>query len=149
MRKLILGLILLLATPALAATTYYVRTDGDDTLCNGTADTGYIGMVAPDCGFKTIQKCVDSVAAGDTCLIHSGTYITACNQLHGSNNPNGGVNIDNKSGTAAFPITLRGYPGDTPPVLCGGQCSSSNSTTGCAAILLYSNASYWVISGLS
>lgn len=38
---------LFLASPAYAAGTIYVRPDGDDTNCNGTANSSYPGSGGP------------------------------------------------------------------------------------------------------
>jgi Ca2+-binding RTX toxin-like protein len=56
------------------AVTWYVRTGGSDTLCNGTVDVDYSAGVTPNCAFKTIQKGVDSAADGDTVTAAPGQY---------------------------------------------------------------------------
>src|SRR5262245_50715359 len=68
----LLGLSAAPAPAALAAATVFVRTDGSDTLCNGTADAP--AMSAPACGFATIQKGVIDVDAGGTVNVRAGTY---------------------------------------------------------------------------
>lgn len=54
------------------AATYYVRTDGHNTSCNGTADAS--SASAPNCAFLTIQKGVDTAQAGDIVSIRAGSY---------------------------------------------------------------------------
>ena len=49
---------------ARAAATIFVRADGSDTLCNGTADAP--APSTPNCAFATIQKGVATVDAGGT-----------------------------------------------------------------------------------
>lgn len=44
---------------------YYVTTDGNDETNDG---------LSPEDAFATIQKCADIMEAGDTCMVHSGTY---------------------------------------------------------------------------
>ncbi len=61
-----------LAPVALAATPIYVRTDGSDTLCNGTANASSIS--APNCAFATIQKGVDLIDVNGTVIVVAGTY---------------------------------------------------------------------------
>ena len=53
---------------ARAATPVYVRTDGDDTNCNGTTDAPYPGSGGPglDCAFATVDWGVYSVDDGGT-----------------------------------------------------------------------------------
>lgn len=60
------------ALPVRAATTVYVRVDGSDTLCNGTADAP--ASDAPDCAFATVQKGVTSVSVGGTVNVAPGAY---------------------------------------------------------------------------
>lgn len=74
-------------------TTYYVADSGGDDTFPGT-------LAQP---FKTIQKAVDTVLAGDTILIKAGTY-------------NARVLLST-SGTAALPITIQAF--DTGVVLDG------------------------------
>jgi len=69
------------------ATTYYVSPAGSDNN-SGSASTP----------FKTIQKAVNSVVAGDTVMVRAGTY-------------NGSVLLT-KSGTTGNYITLQNYPGE-------------------------------------
>ena len=65
MKKIILLLALsLMMAGVVSAADYYVNPSGDDTTGNG-------GLDAP---WKTIQKAIDSVAAGDTINVAEGTY---------------------------------------------------------------------------
>ena len=90
MRYLISVLCLtLLAAPAWAA-TYFVATTGSDS--NTTTQAQNAGTP-----WLTMQKCLNSVVAGDTCTFASGTYSVAGNTL--------GNTVTN--GTAALPITLK------------------------------------------
>ncbi len=78
--SLILGGLFLLSTviPATAdSSVIYVRTDGDDTNCNGTTDAAYPGSGGPglNCAVKTIQKGIDLVSVGGTVYVRDGTYI--------------------------------------------------------------------------
>ena len=67
-------LILLFATPAWSATTYYVRTDGHNTNCAGTHNASDASTETNQCAWLTIQKCADTMVAGDTCIVAAGTY---------------------------------------------------------------------------
>jgi hypothetical protein len=78
----------LLAPPAGAA-TYYVATTG--------SDAGPGTLAAP---WRTIQKAADTVAAGDTVLIRSGTYAERVVLV--------------ASGTPGAEITFAAYPGEVP-----------------------------------
>jgi hypothetical protein len=64
-------------TQARAASHVYVRTDGHDVLCDGTADAPYPGSGGPglDCAFATVQQGVDSVGSGGTVVVAAGTYV--------------------------------------------------------------------------
>ncbi len=60
-------------TTASTATPIYVRTDGSDTLCSGTADAS--AASAPACAVATVQKGVTNVTAGGQVLVRNGTYL--------------------------------------------------------------------------
>jgi hypothetical protein len=69
------------ATPAQAATTYYVRTDGGDaSQCTGRSDAAYPGSgTAQACAWKNPNIALPPsgsarIAGGDTLLIGAGTY---------------------------------------------------------------------------
>lgn len=70
MRRLAL-LLVLVSAPTLA-TDYYVRTDGNDSTCDGLSNEA-----AGDgtCAWKTLGKCATTLAAGSRCLIQAGTYL--------------------------------------------------------------------------
>ncbi len=78
------------------ASTYYVRTDGNDN-CNGTVDSsGSSG----NCAFRTILKGLQTAQAGDTVIVHSGSYT-------------GETLSSQRAGTSGNLITLQAYPGET------------------------------------
>lgn len=69
MRKLIAAwalLFALIAQPALA-TTYYIRTDGNNANAGTTDSAGG--------AWRTMGKCATTAAAGDTCIVGNGTYV--------------------------------------------------------------------------
>jgi hypothetical protein len=74
------------------AATYYVATTGSDSN-NGTA----VGTP-----FRSIQKCINTVAPGDTCTVADGTYT----DMDG-NGLVGYVSPSARQGTAALPITIK------------------------------------------
>ncbi len=83
-RFLILSLVCVMLMLALqpqwavqAQAVVYVRTDGDDTNCDGTANAAYPGSGGPGlaCAFATIQHAVDTVDAGGTVNVNAGTYV--------------------------------------------------------------------------
>ncbi|MCC6174614.1 MAG: right-handed parallel beta-helix repeat-containing protein [Chloroflexi bacterium] len=65
----------LFSGPLPAIPTAYVRTDGDDLACNGTADAA--ASASPNCAFKTVQHGVDSVTSGGTVHVGPGTFAGA------------------------------------------------------------------------
>ncbi len=71
---LVLLFVLSIVSPTSAASPIYVRTDGDDTNCNGTANVAYSASVAPNCAVKTIQKGIDIVDASGTVIVSPGEY---------------------------------------------------------------------------
>lgn len=79
--KLVLALVLLISAAfvlasvpsAHAATPIYVRTDGDDTACDGTVDAD--ATFTPNCAVQTIQKGIDLVDPGGTVFVRTGTYV--------------------------------------------------------------------------
>ena len=83
------------AAPANAA-AYYVRVDGDDSACNGSANAA--ATSAPNCSFKTITKSASKAVAGDNVSIQPGTFAENLTL--------------SKAATAASPIVFSG-PGAT------------------------------------
>jgi parallel beta-helix repeat protein len=79
------------ARPAWAL-TYYVATDGSDSN-SGTSTS------AP---FRTIQRAMNVVAPGDNVQIRGGTYREQVESTRG--------------GTAAAPVSVSAYPGETPVI---------------------------------
>ncbi len=59
-------------TTVSTATPIYVRTDGSDTLCDGTADAG--SGAAPACAVATLQKANTNVTPGGLILVRDGAY---------------------------------------------------------------------------
>jgi hypothetical protein len=78
--------------------------------------------------WKTIQKAVATLTAGQTCYVKNGTYI---NNSGTWTNP-GDLNPAN-SGTAGNPIAFRAYPGHTPIVRNNQHSAGSggNGVIGC------------------
>jgi len=71
--------------------TYYVAPNGD----NGNPGTF-------DNPFRTVQKCADTMVAGDTCFIRAGTYRET-------------ITLP-RSGSAGNPITFRAYNGEVATI---------------------------------
>ncbi|MDT8282133.1 MAG: hypothetical protein RQ982_04885, partial [Gammaproteobacteria bacterium] len=80
------------------ASTYHVRTDGNDTSCNGSANVS--SASAPNCAFLTVQKGVNTSQAGDTVTVHAGDYTSA-----------GITSV--RTGTASGQITIQAASGET------------------------------------
>lgn len=79
-----------------AASSYYVRTDGSDTLCNGLYNQSSVST--PNCAYKTISGSINDITwqPGDSLNINAGTY----NEL---------VRFTSDvSGTLLNPITING-----------------------------------------
>jgi len=120
------------------AETYYVAIDGNDSW-PGTEQQP----------FRTIQRGVNAVVAGDTLLIKNGTYVEE-------------VDVS-RSGTASAPITIKAYP-DHKPVIDGragvdginsglptGDIAETNPITGAGAKytgLFDVTGSYVIVEGL-
>ena len=79
-------LFVLLAQPALA-TTYYIRTDGNNANVGTTDSAGG--------AWRTMGKCATTAVAGDTCIVGNGTYVE------------GEVQFNTNNGTAGNYITLK------------------------------------------
>ena len=62
-------------TPTSAVGDLYVRTDGDDTNCNGTANAAYPGSGSGlACAFASLPAAVTNAVAGNTVVLAAGTY---------------------------------------------------------------------------
>jgi len=86
-------------------TTYYVdRLLPGNNLNNGTS---------PATPFFTIQRCLDKVVAGDTCLVKNGTYPE-------------NLSYSGPGGTGALPIIIKDFPGHFP-VISFADTSTANS----------------------
>jgi hypothetical protein len=95
---------------ARTAAHVYVRTDGHDTLCNGTANAPYPGSGGPglNCAFATVQKGVDSVGAGGTVHVAAGTYtenVTVSQDLALQGAGVGNTIVDGGASGSVFSIT--------------------------------------------
>ncbi len=65
--------------PGGAPATLHVRPDGNDSICNGSANAAVADAVYPNCAYKTINGALAQAAAGDTLLVHAGTYTEQVN----------------------------------------------------------------------
>ena len=111
---------------ASAASTYHVATTGSDSS---------VGSVSAP--FRSVQRAVDAAAAGDTILVHKGTYT-------------GTVTIT-KSGTSAAPITLQ-TAGDGPVTLTNSFPARSCAENGPAVdrtVKIKDGADFWTVKGLT
>jgi hypothetical protein len=72
------------------ATSWFVRTDGSDTACNGKSNAA--ASAAPSCAFKTVRQSAGMAVAGDNVNIMAGTYPES-------------VTLSN-SGTSASPVVF-------------------------------------------
>ncbi len=81
--------------------------------------------------WRTINYAVKRLRAGEAAYVHSGTYYERV--LIGSSS------VD---GTALAPIHLMGAPGETPPVLRGGDSKSG-------PMLRIAQRRYWVVTGFN
>lgn len=79
------ALVCLTATHAGGSTTWHVRTDGSNNLCDGLTDAGEpgAGTTPRPCAFRTPQKGVDVAGRGDTVLVHAGTYSSPGDSVEG------------------------------------------------------------------
>jgi hypothetical protein len=120
-----------------AGKTYFVATTGSDS-ANGTS------LTTP---FKTLRKAVSVAAAGDVIEVRAGTYVES---------ENGNGLVIRTQGTAAAPITMRGYNGERPVIQSAGsgptvyfynsRCDESVIGTGSGNTTCF--ASHWVLQGL-
>ncbi len=72
---IVFGMLALPQQSVRAAADIFVRTGGDDTLCNGTADVDYSAGVAPACAVQTIQQGIDLVDSGGAVHVADGVYV--------------------------------------------------------------------------
>jgi hypothetical protein len=100
-------------TPTPSAASYYVATNGNDSNAGTQAQP-----------FRTVQKCLNVVQPGTTCLIRGGTYNEALSLK--------------TSGTASGLITIQNYNGEQVTINSGG--SNTVQTSG--------HQSYYVFDGL-
>ena len=103
MAYLAMGLVLVLASLADAA-TYYVATTGNDTTGNGSIGTPW----------RTIQKAANTVVAGDAVIVRGGTYAQY-------------ITIA-ANGTAGNRITFQPYPGETAIIDGSGTTAPTSNT---------------------
>jgi hypothetical protein len=108
------------------ATTYYVSQTGSDSNAG-------ISVSSP---FGTIQKCVDVVAAGDTCTVADGTY---------TDTDGNGVVVyirgpENQNGTSSSPITLKSTNRHKAKIIISSIEGTGNSGFSVSR-------SYWIIDG--
>lgn len=101
------------SSSAVFAATYYVSTSGSDSNA-GTSSSP----------FKTIQKGLNTVKAGDACIIRGGTYNEAL--------------VLGLSGTSTAPITIQNYTGETVTINSGSS----------KAIRTNGRKHYYIIDGL-
>lgn len=97
--------------------TYYVSPSGSDSN-NGTESLPW----------KTINKCVTALSAGDTCVARGGTYTDV-------------VDVSGKSGSSGAPITLKNYPSEKPII--DGINATGQST------MQLKNMKYFVMDGIT
>ena len=94
-----LFLLLFLSASYAEAATYYVRADSNDS-CNGTVD---VSGSSGNCAKKTIQAGVDlALTAGDTVIVHAGTYNSATP-----------IFTSKANGSSGSLITIRAATGET------------------------------------
>jgi hypothetical protein len=125
------------SSPAAAGKTYFVATTGSDT-ANGTS------LGTP---FKTLKKAVSVAAAGDVIEVRAGTYVEA---------DGGNGLVIRTQGTAAAPITMRGFNGERPVITSNGagptvyfyNSRCDQDTVGNASGNTTCFASHWVMQGL-
>lgn len=112
---------LLLALPnPVRAADYYVSLTGNNA-----------GAGTSDQPWRTIQKAASTVLAGDTVFIRGGIYAER-------------VTLSARSGTAASPITLRNFPGESVIV----DQSAVTPPGGASALLKIQNCSHLTIQGI-
>lgn len=88
---------LFLTATAAHAATYHVSVNGSDTAAGTSA--------AP---WRTLQRCGQALVAGDTCIVHAGTYNASA-----VNGTTASLQWAKQSGTATAPIVYQAAPGET------------------------------------
>ena len=73
------------------AVEWQVRTDGNDTACEGLASVPFSGA-GKTCAFATISRCLQDLRAGETCTVAEGVYTEAVRPL--------------RSGAEGLPVAL-------------------------------------------
>jgi len=104
MKRIFLSILFLICFSSVGwSATYYVRTDGHDTSCNGTVDTADSAGVRPACAWLSLEKVSGaSVTAGDWVYFKRGQTWT------GSFSPKSGVNYGATNEAGAKPILTAG-----------------------------------------
>jgi hypothetical protein len=110
--------VLILSLPTLAdAATYYVRTDGHNTNCNGTVDASDASTGTANCAWLTVQKAADTMVAGDTVIVGNGTYVEA-------------DTVITTSGTSGNPITYQAQNTHSAIMSYTGPCWQTDNGRG-------------------
>jgi len=109
------------------AATYYVATTGSDSN-NGT------GLGTP---FRTVQKCINTVAPGDTCTVADGTYTDV-----DGNGIVGYVSGSASQGTASLPITIKSTNQHGAHIIIPSSSVPEGAHAG-----FYINQNYYIIDG--
>lgn len=136
MKRFLVLLLLLVASPAFAA-TYYV--DGSCSLNgNGLSDAGCATSAGGTGRFNDLHSCDTRMVAGDTCLIRPGNYYRAWSVDHSNDvgrdrNP---TFQPTNSGTVGNVITYKAFDPANPPQICSApgcsttECNFTNSAIG-------------------
>ena len=129
MNRLVLSFMALVAAMAVSARDYYVSPSGSDT-----------GTGSADKPLATLRKAVEKAVAGDIIYLRGGTYRPAEDEIMGWQE--GGLyacvyNLT-RSGTAARPITIAGYPGEKAVIDLSGIRPEGKRVSG-----FYVKADYW------
>ena len=132
MKKITIGLFIMISVVVNAA-TYYVSTTGNDSQ-SGTIN-------AP---WKTWQKGFSSLVAGDILYIRGGRYLptVATPMSIWSGTSYAGAAVSGKSGTASKPITVSAYPGEHPIL-----DVINIVTTGSRSGIVLKSCNYWILKG--
>lgn len=158
-----------------AASPIYVRTDGDDVNCNGTADTAYPGGgPGLNCAVATIQKGIALVTPGGTVIVAAGVYYEdpdinkgltllgagAGSTIIDAGGSSRGLNLITTAGVTISNVTVRNGGGYTGAgifagnggalTLTGSIISNNTACGGCSGGGLYLGSSATaVVSGCS